>query len=54
MQPADEAGSFATQINLFGFWDEHSFLTKSGDLGSILKIGSIDYESVDHAGRIMR
>jgi len=47
----DEAGSFAAQINLFGFWDEHAFLTKSGDLGAVLKIGGIDYESLDHTGR---
>jgi type IV secretion/conjugal transfer VirB4 family ATPase len=46
-----EAGSFAAQINLFGFWDEHCFLTKTGDLGSVLKIGGIDYESLDHTGR---
>ena len=46
-----EAGSFAAQINLYGFWDEHCFLTKSGDLGAVLKIGGIDYESLDHAGR---
>lgn len=46
-----EAGSFAAQVNLYGFWDEHSFLTKSGDLGAVLKIGGIDYESLDHAGR---
>ena len=46
-----EAGSFAAQVNLFGFWDEHSFLTKSGDLGSALRIGGIDHESLDHAGR---
>jgi type IV secretory pathway VirB4 component len=46
-----EAGSFPAQINLYGFWDEHSFLTKSGDLGSVLRIGGIDYESLDHAGR---
>jgi type IV secretion/conjugal transfer VirB4 family ATPase len=45
-----EAGSFAAQVNLFGFWDEHSFLTKSGDLGAALRIGGIDYESLDHAG----
>jgi type IV secretion/conjugal transfer VirB4 family ATPase len=45
-----EAGSFAAQINLYGFWDEQSFLTKSGDLGCVLKIGGIDYESLDHAG----
>jgi type IV secretion/conjugal transfer VirB4 family ATPase len=46
-----ESGSFAAQINLFGFWDEHCFLTKTGDLGAVLKIGGIDYESLDHAGR---
>src|SRR5271170_2140042 len=46
-----EAGSFPAQINLYGFWDEHCFLTKSGDLGTALKIGGIDYESLDHAGR---
>jgi type IV secretion/conjugal transfer VirB4 family ATPase len=45
-----EAGSFPAQINLYGFWDEHSFLTKSGDLGAVLKIGGIDYESLDQAG----
>jgi type IV secretion/conjugal transfer VirB4 family ATPase len=46
-----EAGSFPAQINLYGFWDEHSFLTKTGDLGTALKIGGIDYESLDHAAR---
>ncbi len=46
-----EAGSFAAQINLYGFWDEHCFLTKSGDLGAVLRIGGIDYESLDHPGR---
>jgi type IV secretion system protein VirB4 len=45
-----EAGSFPAQMNLYGFWDEHCFLTKSGDLGAALKIGGIDYESLDHAG----
>lgn len=43
-----EAGSFAAQISLFGFWDEQSFLTKSGDLGVVLKIGGADYESLCH------
>jgi len=44
------AGSFAAQINLYGFWDEHCFLTKSGDLGCALRVGGIDDESLDHAG----
>jgi type IV secretory pathway VirB4 component len=46
-----EAGSMQAHINLYGFWDEHCFLTKTGDLGSVLRIGGIDYESLDHAGR---
>jgi len=46
-----EAGSFAAQVNLYGFWDEHCFLTKTGDIGAALHIGGIDYESLDHAGR---
>jgi DNA-binding transcriptional LysR family regulator len=46
-----EAGSLPAQLNLYGFWDDHAFLTKSGDLGSVLKIGGIDYESLDYAGR---
>ena len=46
-----ESGSLQAHINLYGLWDEHSFLTKSGDLGSVLRIGGIDYESLDHAGR---
>jgi type IV secretory pathway VirB4 component len=29
----------------------NSFLTKTGDLGAVLKLEGIDYESLDHAGR---
>jgi type IV secretion system protein VirB4 len=47
----EEAGAFQAQINLYGFWDEHAFLTKSGDLGSALRVGGMDFESLDHAGR---
>ena len=46
-----EAGSLQAHMNLYGFWDEHAFLTKSGDLGAALKIGGMDYESLDHTGR---
>ncbi len=46
-----EAGAFMAQINLYGFWDEHCFLTKSGDLGCVLKVGGINAEGLDHAGR---
>src|SRR5437016_9700097 len=46
-----EAGSLHAHINLYGFWDEHAFLTKSGDLGVAFRIGGIDYESLDRAAR---
>jgi type IV secretory pathway VirB4 component len=46
-----EAGSFAAQINLYGFWDEHTFLTKSGDVGAVLRIGGVDYESLSGDAR---
>ena len=34
-------------INLYGFWNQTSFLTKSGDLGMVLAVHGIDYESLD-------
>jgi type IV secretion system protein TrbE len=39
-----EAGSFNDHVNLFGFVDDHSFLTKSGDLGVIVAVQGVDYE----------
>jgi type IV secretion system protein VirB4 len=50
-KPWSEAGSLHAHINLHGFWDEHAFLTKSGDLGVAFKIGGIDYESLDRLAR---
>jgi len=34
-----EAGSFAAQINLFGFWDEHSFLPSQVTLDVLCALG---------------
>src|SRR6266852_4547043 len=45
----NESGSLQAHINLYGFWDEETFLTKSGDLGMVLRVKGIDYESLDHA-----
>ena len=47
LKPWKEAGSLNAQINLYGFWDEITFLTKSGDLGVVLRVGGVDYESLD-------
>ena len=45
----DETGSFNEQVNLYGFIDEHVFLTKTGDLGVILEVRGVDYECLDDA-----
>ena len=45
-----EAGSLNERINLFGFIDDHTFLTKSGDVGVVLAVGGVDYESLDSNG----
>ena len=43
IKPWTEAGSLNANINLYGFWDETTFLTKSGDLGMILKVCGVDF-----------
>src|SRR5258708_17311231 len=42
-----ETGSFNEQINLYGFVDNHLFLTKTGDLGAVLEVRGVDYECLD-------
>jgi type IV secretion/conjugal transfer VirB4 family ATPase len=42
-----EAAPLCSQINLFGFVDGETFLTKSGDLGVVFSISGIDYECLD-------
>jgi type IV secretion system protein VirB4 len=51
VKPWKEAGSLNANINLYGFWDETTFLTKSGDLGMVLKVSGVDFESLDQAGQ---
>jgi type IV secretion system protein TrbE len=43
----EETGSLNEQVNLFGFIDTHVFLTKTGDLGLVLKVPGVDYECLD-------
>jgi len=42
-----EAAALCTQVNLFGFVDDQTFLTKSGDLGMVFSIEGVDYECLD-------
>jgi type IV secretory pathway VirB4 component len=49
IKPWKEAAALTEHINLYGFWNERVFLTKSGDLGMVLCVPGVDYESLDHA-----
>ncbi len=46
-----EAGAVSSLIGLYGFVDEHTFLTKSGDLGVVLRVPGVDAECLDHSER---
>jgi type IV secretion system protein VirB4 len=48
IQPWREADALSAHINLYGFWNETAFLTKSGDLGMVLSVAGVDYESLDN------
>jgi type IV secretion system protein VirB4 len=43
----DESGALNSLVNLYGFTDDHVFLTKSGDLGVVLALDGVDYECLD-------
>jgi len=49
IKPWKESAALNDHINLYGFWNETAFLTKSGDLGMVLRVPGVDYESLDHA-----
>jgi type IV secretion system protein VirB4 len=49
IKPWKESASLNDHINLYGFWNETTFLTKSGDLGMVLDVQGVDYESLDSA-----
>ena len=49
IKPFKEAAALNDHINLYGFWNETVFLTKSGDVGMVLAVSGVDYESLDQA-----
>ena len=51
MKPWRESGALNAHINLFGFWNDEVFITKSGDLGIVLRVRGVDYESLDQAAQ---
>jgi type IV secretion system protein TrbE len=46
-----DAGAMSSLVGLFGFVDEHTFLTKGGDLGVVFRVPGVDAECLDHAER---
>src|SRR6266853_1372553 len=49
IKPWKESAALSDHINLYGFWNETAFLTKSGDLGMVMSISGVDHESLDHS-----
>ncbi|HYW38402.1 MAG TPA: hypothetical protein VE957_09840, partial [Terriglobales bacterium] len=49
IKPWKESAALNAHINLYGFWNETAFLTKSGDLGMVLNVPGVDYESLDRS-----
>lgn len=47
VKPWQESGALNANINLYGFIEEDVFLTKTGDLGMVLRVPGVDYESLD-------
>ena len=51
IKPWKEAAALNEHINLYGFWNKTTFLTKSGDVGMVLGVPGVDYESLDRAAQ---
>jgi type IV secretion system protein TrbE len=49
IKPWKESAALNDYVNLYGFWNETTFLTKSGDVGMVLHVQGVDYESLDSA-----
>ena len=49
IKPWKKSAALNDYINLYGFWNETTFLTKSGDVGMVLHVQGVDYESLDSA-----
>ena len=49
IKPWKESAALNDHINLYGFWNETTFLTKSGDVGTVLSVSGVDYESLDRS-----
>ncbi|MGE3341845.1 MAG: VirB4 family type IV secretion system protein [Vicinamibacterales bacterium] len=46
-----DAGSINSLIAVWGFVDDHTFITKAGHLGLVYRVAGVDYECLDQAQR---
>jgi hypothetical protein len=49
IKPWRETAELNDHISLYGFWNETVFVTKAGDVGMVLKVEGVDYESLDQS-----
>lgn len=49
IKPWKESAALSDHVNLYGFWNDTTFLTKSGDVGMVLSVPGVDYESLDRS-----
>ena len=49
VKPWKQSAALNAHVNLYGSWSETTFLTKCGDVGMILRVPGVDYESLDHS-----
>ena len=49
IKPWKESAALNAHINLYGFWNATTFLTKSGDVGMVLRVPGVDYESLERS-----
>src|ERR1700674_3698256 len=47
LRPFEQTGAFNALINLHGFVDDRTFLTKSGDLGVVIAVEGVDDKCLD-------
>ena len=49
IKPWKESAALNAHINLYGFWNDTTLLTKSGEVGMVLRVPGVDYESLDRS-----
>ena len=46
-----DSGSVNSLVAIWGFVDDHTFITKAGHLGLVYRVSGVDYECLDQSQR---